>query len=73
MNLDFIIPLSFIAIIIPMLKRKNEVVACLVSGFSCIYFYNLNIEFWILASAFLGIISNYIYLKFEEKKWILGY
>ena len=68
LNLDFIIPLSFIAIIIPMLKKKNEVVACLVSGFSSIYFYNLNIEFWILASAFLGIISNYIYLKFKEKK-----
>ncbi len=68
LNLEFIIPLSFIAIIIPILKNKNEVIACLISGFSSIIFYTLNIEFWIIASAFSGIISYYFFIIFEQKK-----
>ena len=68
LNLEFIIPLSFIAIIIPMLRKKNEVIACLTSGFSSILFYKLNIEFWIIGSAFLGIFANYLFLMIEKKK-----
>ena len=68
LNLEFIIPLSFIAIIVPMLKKTKEVIACLTSGFSSILFYKINIEFWIIAAATSGLIAYYLFLIIEQKK-----
>ena len=65
-NLEFIIPLSFIAIIIPILKTKGDVISCLVSGISNIFFYKFNIEIWIVVSAFLGILVNYLFILKEK-------
>ena len=42
LNLEFIIPLSFIAIIIPMLKKKYDILACFSSGISGIILYKLD-------------------------------
>ena len=67
-NLEFIIPLSFIAIIIPILKNRGDVVACLVSGISSLFFYKLNLELWIVASAILGILVNYFFILSEKIK-----
>ena len=67
-NLEFIIPLSFIAIIIPILKNRGDVAACLVSGISSLFFYKLNLELWIVASAILGILVNYFFILSEKIK-----
>ena len=67
-NLEFIIPLSFIAIVTPMLKNKGDVTACLVSGVSSLFFYKLNLEFWIVAAAFLGIFVSYLFILNEKNK-----
>ena len=64
-NLEFIIPLSFIAIIIPMLKTKGDIISCLTSGISSLFFYKLHIEFWIVASSILGILVNYLFIDLE--------
>ena len=52
LNLEFIIPLSFIAIIIPMLKKKYDILACLSSGITGIILYKIDIEMWIIFSAY---------------------
>ncbi len=67
LNLEFIIPLSFIAIIIPMLKKKYEIFACISSGIAAIIFYRLNIEFWIILAAFIGIFAAYLFNIYEDK------
>ena len=67
LNLEFIIPLSFIAIIIPMLKKKYELLACLSSGISGVIFYKLNIELWIIFSAFFGMFFGYLFSIYEDK------
>ena len=67
LNLEFIIPLSFIAIIIPMLKKKYDILACLSSGVSGIILYKLDIELWIIFSAFCGIFVGYFFIILEDK------
>ena len=67
LNLEFIIPLSFIAIIIPMLKKKYDILACLSSGISGIILYKLDIELWIIFSAFCGISVGYFFIIIEDK------
>ena len=67
-DLEFIIPLSFIAIITPMIKDKGDLMACLVSGFSSLFFYKLNLEFWIVTSALSGIFVSYLFILNEKKK-----
>ena len=67
-NLEFIIPLSFIAIIIPILKNRGDVAACLVSGISSLFFYKLNLELWIVVSAILGIFVSYFFILSEKMK-----
>ena len=63
-NLAFIIPLSFIAIITPMIKQKYEITACLASGILAILFYKLNFELWIIFSALLSLLIS---IPFIEK------
>ena len=67
LNLEFIIPLSFVAIIIPMLKKKYDILACLSSGISGIILYKLDIELWIIFSAFCGIFAGYFFIILEDK------
>ena len=67
LNLEFIIPLSFIAIIIPMLKKKYDILACFSSGISGIILYKLDIELWIIFSAFIGIFIGYFFIIIEDK------
>ncbi len=67
-NLSFIIPLSFIAIITPMIKKKYEIIACLFSGFFAIIFYKFNFELWIILSALLSISISIPFIKKDIKK-----
>ena len=67
-NLSFIIPLSFIAIITPMVKKKYEIIACLFSAFFAILFYNFNFELWIILSALLRISISIPFIKKDIKK-----
>ncbi len=64
LNLEFIIPLSFIGIIIPMLRKKHEIISCLASGISSLILYRLNIELWIIFSALIGIFLGYLCISF---------
>ena len=56
-DLSFIIPLSFIAIIIPMLKSIEQISSFLISGITGIILYLAKFDLWIICSALVGIIS----------------
>ena len=67
-NLAFIIPLSFIAIITPMIKQKYEIIACLASGILAILFYKLNFELWIILSALLSLLISITFIEKDNSQ-----
>ena len=67
-NLAFIIPLSFIAIITPMIKQMYEIIACLASGILAILFYKLNFELWIIFSALLSLLISITFIEKDNSQ-----
>ena len=68
LNLEFIIPLSFIAIIVPTIRKKYEIIACFSAGFFSILYLYLNIEIWIVMSAISSIFVAFPFIISEKKK-----
>ena len=58
-SLDFVIPLTFIALVAPLLKGKPEIIACLSAGFVSIIAQPLPWKIWIIMAALTGIILGY--------------
>ena len=58
-SLDFVIPLTFIALVAPLLKGRSEVIACLSAGFVSIIAQPLPWKIWIIIGALTGIILGY--------------
>tara|TARA_Y200000002_G_C22681467_1_gene664235 strand:- start:2339 stop:3028 length:690 start_codon:yes stop_codon:yes gene_type:complete len=67
-NLSFIIPLTFIAIITPMIKKKYEIIACLASGLLSVLFFKLNFELWIILSSLISLFFSIPFIKKDSKK-----
>lgn len=67
LNLEFIIPLSFIAIIVPSIRKKYEITACFSAGFFSILYFYLSIEFWIVLSAISSIFITLPFIISEKK------
>ena len=67
LDLQFIIPLTFIAIIIPMIKSISTLFVVTSSGFTALICKNLDINFWIILSACAGIISGVLTSKMDKK------
>ena len=67
LDLQFIIPLTFIAIIIPMIKSKSTLITVISSGISALIFKNLDINFWIILSGLTGILAGMISSRWDKK------
>ena len=67
LDLQFIIPLTFIAIIIPMIKSKSTLITVISSGISALIFKNLDINFWIILSGLTGILAGMISSRLDKK------
>ena len=67
LNLQFIIPLTFIAIIVPMIKSKSTLVTVITAGISALIVKNLDINFWIILSGLFGILAG-IFLNRLDKR-----
>ena len=79
LDLQFIIPLTFIAIIIPMIKSKSTLVigqngagkstliTVVSSGISALIFKNLDINFWIILSGLTGILAGMASSRWDKK------
>ena len=66
LNLEFIIPLSFIAIIVPTIKKKHEIIACFSAGFFSILYFYLSIEIWIVMSAISSILVTLPFITYKK-------
>ena len=64
LQLDFAIPLSFIAILAPMIKNKPEVIAALIASITTLIFYDMKLNLWLIIAAFgvilAGILADYL-------------
>ena len=67
LDLQFIIPLTFIAIIIPMIKSKSTLITVISSGISALIFKNLEINFWIILSGLTGILAGMASSRWDKK------
>ena len=67
LDLQFIIPLTFIAIIIPMIKSKSTLITVISSGISALIFKNLDINFWIILSGLTGILAGMTSSRWDKK------
>ncbi|MFL2818122.1 MAG: AzlC family ABC transporter permease [Candidatus Puniceispirillales bacterium] len=68
LNLQFIIPLTFIAIIIPMIKSISTCLVVISSAFSGLIFKNLDINFWIVISGFIGVLVGIASNKLDKNR-----
>ncbi len=64
---DLPIPLTFIAIIIPMIKSKSTLITVISSGISALIFKNLDINFWIILSGLTGILAGMASSRWDKK------
>ena len=67
LELQFIIPLTFIAIIIPMINAFSFICAASSSAITALLFKNLDLNLWILASALIGLIVGVSASRFDKK------
>ena len=67
LELQLIIPLTFIAILIPMINSLSTVCVVIASGFSALYLKNLQLDYWIIISGIIGIIVGVITSKLDKK------
>lgn len=68
-SLDFVIPLTFIALVAPLLNGKPEIIACLSAGLVSIIAQPLPWKIWIIMASLTGIVLGYastVYLKGGE-------
>ena len=56
LDLQFIIPLTFIAIIVPMINSISTFLVVIASAFSGLILKSLDINFWIIVSGIIGVV-----------------
>ena len=67
LDLQFIIPLTFIAIIVPMIKSKSTFLTVITAGISALIIKNLDINFWIILSGLFGILAGIFSSTLDKK------
>lgn len=65
LSLDFALPLTFIAMIVPVLKKQPTIAAALSAGVTALLAYNLPFKLGLILAAFVGIIIGTL---LEERK-----
>ena len=68
LDLQFIIPLTFIAIIIPMIKSISTFLVVIASAFSGLILKSLDINFWIIVSGMIGVLVGIVSTKLDKKR-----
>ena len=67
LDLQFIIPLTFIAIIVPMIRSISTFLVVVTSAFSGLILKNLDIQFWIIVSGIIGVMVGIYSAKLDKK------
>ena len=68
LDLQFIIPLTFIAIIVPMIKSISTFFVVIASAFSGLILKSLDINFWIVISGMIGVVIGLTSSKLDKKR-----
>ena len=68
LDLQFVIPLTFIAIIVPMIKSISTFLVVITSAFSGLILKSLDINFWIIISGMIGVVIGLTSSKLDKKK-----
>ena len=68
-QLEFAVPLTFIAVVIPSLTHFPQILAAISAGLAALIFQFLPFNLWLLAAAFCGIIAGTVssYLKKTDR------
>ncbi len=67
LDLQFIIPLTFIAIIVPMIRSISTFLVVIASAFSGLILKNLDINFWVIISGIIGVMIGIFSAKLDKK------
>ena len=67
LDLQFIIPLTFIAIIVPMIKSISTFIVVIASAFSGLILKSLDINFWIIISGIIGVVMGLASSKLDKE------
>ena len=67
LDLQFIIPLTFIAIIVPMIKSISTFIVVITSAFSGLILKSLDINFWIIISGMIGVVMGLASSKLDKE------
>ena len=62
-SLEFAIPLTFIAIVVPILRRRADFVACAVAAIIAVAGQSLPWKSWIILAALGGILAGWLTLR----------
>ena len=68
LDLQFIIPLTFIAIIVPMIKSISTFLVVITAAFSGLILKSLDINFWIIVSGIIGVVVGMVSAKLDKKR-----
>ena len=68
LDMQFIIPLTFLAIIVPMINSISTFCAMFSSGVSSLYFKNLDLSLWILLAGIVGVSVGMITKKLDKEQ-----
>jgi len=68
LQLGFAVPLTFIALIVPALKKRAEILAALSAGLAALLLQDLPFNLWLIASALIGIGVGMGAGQFEEPR-----
>ena len=66
LDLQFIIPLTFIAIIVPMINSISSFFVVIASAFSGLILKSLDINFWIIISGIIGVVIGLASSKLDK-------
>lgn len=66
LQLGFAVPLTFIALIVPAIKRRAEILAALSAGGAALLLQDLPFNLWLIASALIGIGVGMVTSQFDQ-------
>lgn len=69
LQLDFAVPLSFIAILVPIIRVRSEIIAALIAGLVAIMFHELRWNLWLICATFSGIMAGLITEYLRHGGW----
>lgn len=66
LQLGFAVPLSFIAVLAPVIKRPAEIIAALSAGITALILHDMIWNLWLICAAIIGILSGWAVDRFSQ-------